>query len=125
MKSFRLDRQSVQEFIAEWPWWLVLLPIGLATAWCARSNPWEQIVIPLLLGLAIAPGLLVEIPRRYPTASCSWLLAVGMSCLLIGVTCRMAFPAWQSTTFDLCWLATSFVAILTFLLINRSKKNVV
>lgn len=125
MKSFRLDRDSVEEVIQGWPLFLVIVIIGSAVAWFATAYIWGRILIPLLFGVALGPRIVGQLRQRYPTAKQLWLLSIGMATMLAGVTARMAFPSWQGIAFDLPWLGVAFSSILVFVLVNRGNKDVV
>lgn len=84
-----------------------------------RSDFWG-----LILGVALSPRVAGQLRQRYPTAKHLWLLSIGMTVILLGVTLRMAFPTWQGAGFDLSWLGIAFFSILLFVLINRGNKDV-
>ena len=129
MKSFRLDRDSVVEFLDSWP---ALLVGGLVTgglSYVGMSQPWGRVLGLLLCGVyggfalrAVAAG---RVRRRYPNARWHWLLSVGLATATFGVLTRMAFREVEGSSFDLAWLGVSFGTILAFVIANRHDPDVV
>jgi hypothetical protein len=126
MRSFRLDPDSVTDFLRSWP---VLLLGGLIAAmvvFLGSAYWWTRILLPVLMGVCVGPRLFVgRIREQYPNARHVWLLSIGMMTALVGVVARMAFPAWQGSKFDLTWLGVTFFTILAFVLLNRGDHDVV
>ena len=126
MRSFRLDPDSVTDFLRSWPFVLFGGLLAAAIALISKDYSWARLSIPLLMGICLGPRLFVgRIREQYPTARHQWLLSIGMMTALIGVVLRMAFPTWQGSDFDLTWLGVSFFTILAFVLLNRGNKDVV
>ena len=125
MKSFRLDLASVEELIEGWPVLVISVVGGALAGWLQATYAWARVLIPLFFGLAIGPRIAGRLRQKYPTAKQLWLLSVGVATSLVGVTARMAFPAWQGGGFDLVWVGAAFVFILAFVLVNRANKEVV
>lgn len=125
MKSFRLDHDSVTEFLQSWPVFIAGGLIGSTVVVIGRDQWWSRLFIPLL-GVCLGPRLFVgRMRERYPTARHLWLLSIGTMTALLGVVLRMAFRAWQGTAFDLTWLGVSFFTILAFVVLNRGNKDVI
>ena len=128
MKSFRLDRQSIDEFLSSWPSLLIALAITGGLAYAGWLLPGWRIVLVLFaggyFGYALRGTLTQSIAERYPMARCRGLLAVGMVVLTLGVLARFSFPESQTTPLDAIWLSTAFVCILLFIIINRKDPDV-
>ncbi|HVX13700.1 MAG TPA: hypothetical protein VHC22_21135 [Pirellulales bacterium] len=125
MKSFRLERRSVEEFVEGWPVFAISIVGGVLLGWLQATYPLARVFIPLSFGFAFGPRMVGQLRHKYPTAKQLWLLSVGFTTCLVGVAARMAFPAWQGGRFDLVWVITAFVFILAFVLVNRGNKEVV
>jgi len=126
MRTFRLDPDSVRDFVTSWPLVLACTAVGSAIAMLATTHHWGRILIPVLFGIALGPRLVDgQLREKYPTAKHLWLLSIGLMTSLIGIIARMAFPGWQGTGFDLTWLGTAFFSILAFVLVNHRNKDVV
>jgi hypothetical protein len=129
MKSFRLDPDSVTEFLDSWP----ALAIGSILAglsfYFGMTHHWGLVCAVLLCGTY--GGYLLRgvgarrLQEKYPGARWIWLLMAGMMTAVLGVGTGMAFPQVHGTAFDKAWLAMSFFSILIFVLINRKNKSVI
>ncbi len=129
MRSFRLDTDSVVDFLDSWPAVVIGILLASLSAWLGITHLWGRAVAVLLC--AMYGGFLVRgvasqrLREQYPGARWVWLLAAGLTTIAVGVAARMAFQTIQSSTFDLAWLGASFFLILAFVLANRKDKNVV
>ena len=125
MRSFRLDPDSINDFVKCWPWILFWALVGCAIGIFCTAYLWGRILIPIVFGIALGPRLFDgHIQKRYPTAFCVWLVSLGLMTCLVGVTLRMSFPHWQGTGFDTAWLGVAFISILAFVLLNRENSDV-
>lgn len=126
MRSFRLDPDSVAEFVRSWPVVLIGALTGSAIAFFGRDLWCIRFLLPILMGVCLGPRLFVgRISERYPTARHPWLVSIGLTTALLGVVLRMAVPTWRGMAFDLTWLGVSFFSILAFVLLNRGNDDVV
>ena len=129
MKSFRLDTDSVVDFLDAWPAVVIGILLASLSAWLGITHLWGRAVAVLLC--AIYGGFLVRgvfcqrLREQYPGARWVWLLAAGLTTIAVGLAVRMALPTFQSPAFDLACLGDSFFLILAFVLANRKDKNVV
>ena len=128
MKSFRLDRESVSDFIESWP---VLVASVALCVWLGSvgwSNATWRILLVMYAGAYfgyIGRGRLSEnLRERYPNARWTGLLSIGLSVMTLGVLARMALPAAQGGLLDIAWLSLSFLCILTFVVMNRRDPDV-
>ena len=129
MKSFRLEGDSVAEFLDSWPSWSIGALLAVAFVYIGIGHPWGRVAGVVLCGVYggyLLRGVASErLRKRYPNAQRHWLLSIGMATLTLGVATRMAFPRVQGSSFDLAWLGVSFGSILAFVLVNRHDEDVV
>jgi len=129
MKSFRLDRDSVAEFLDSWPTLLIGGLLVGALVYIGFRHPWGWVAGLLLCGVygvcALRGVVSDRLRKRYPNARFHWLLSIGMATATIGVFTRMAFRQVQGSSFDLAWLGASFCSILAFVVANRKDEDVV
>ena len=128
MKSFRLDRQSVTDFLQSWP--LIVVSIGVSV-WLGYLGWYDAVwrvslvvFAGLYFGWVFRGSLSQSLKERYPNARWIGLLSIGMVVATSGVVLRMAFPATQGGLLDIVWLSISFVCLLTFVVINRRDPDV-
>ena len=128
MKSFRLDRESVADFIESWP--VIFASVALCV-WLGYLGWFDAVWrVSLVLfagayfGYVIRGRLLQNLRSQYPNARWIGLLSIGFVVATLGVVARMAFPATQGGLLDIVWLSLSFVCILIFVVINRRDPDV-
>jgi hypothetical protein len=128
MKSFRLDADSVAEFLDSW---LALLVGGLLVGtlvYVGIRHPWGRVAGVLLGGIhggyALRGVASARLRKQYPNARWHWLLSIGMATFTLGFATRMAGPQVQGLAFDLAWLGVSFCSILAFVVANRRDPDV-
>ena len=129
MRSFRLDSDSVVEFLDAWPAFVIGAIMVCLTFYLGISHLAVRVIGVLLCGACggyMLRGVTAQrLREKYPEARWTWLLSVGLTTLGVGVGTRMAFPQTQGAAFDLSWLGVSFFSILVFVLANRKDKNVI
>jgi len=129
MKSFRLSRESISEFSESWPILLAGAAITLGLLYLGWFKPFWRIFLVLFAGAYFGCVLRGRFHRRlaaqYPNARFVPVLSIGLLVFTGGVICRMALPAIQGGSFDIVWLAVSFVCILAFVILNRHDPDVV
>lgn len=128
MKSFRLDRESVGDFIQSWPIILIALALTGLLAYLGWLDAAWRVCLVLFAGAYfgyVLRGMLSQnLREHYPNARWIGLLSVGLVVATFGGTVRMAFPATQGGLVDIVWLSMSFVCILAFVVINRRDPDV-
>jgi hypothetical protein len=128
MKSFRLDRESVNDFVESWPIIFVALAVTGLFGYLGWLDAFWRVCLVLIAGAYfgyVLRGMLTQnLMARYPNARWIGLLSVGLVVAALGVFVRMAFPATQGDAVDIAWLSLSFVCILTFIVINRRDPDV-
>ena len=128
MKSFRLDRDSVDEFLSSWPVLLIAVALSIWLAWLGWGHwVWRGtavVVAGAYLGYVFRGRLAESVREKYPHAKAPLLLSIGLVTLTLGVLVRMTFPAVQTGPLDLTWLAVAFCCILAFVVINRGDPDV-
>ena len=128
MKSFRLDRDSISDFIESWPIIVVSFALSVWLGYLGWFDPFWRVFLVLYAGAYfgyVVRGMLSQNLREgYPNARCILLLSVGLVVASLDVVARMAFPAAQGSLLDIVWLSISFVCILTFVVINRRDPDV-
>jgi hypothetical protein len=129
MKSFRLDRDSVTEFLDSWPSLLVGALLAGAFVYVGLTHVWGVVAGVVLCGVYggyLLRGVAADRLREtYPNARWHGLLSVGMATMTLGVAARMAFPQVQGGVLDLAWLGVSFSSILAFVVANRHDGDVI
>jgi hypothetical protein len=129
MRSFRLDPDSVTELFNSWPAFVIAPLLVCLFAYLGITHLWGRVCAVFMCGIfggSILRGVTAHRFReQYPGARWFWLLTVGQTSLVVGVTTMLAFPHSLGTPLDLAWLGMSFFSILLFVLINRKNRNVV
>ena len=128
-RSFRLDPDSVTEFLDSWPALLIGALVACLSVYLGMTHLWGRIFAVFLFGTYggfLLRGVAGErLREQYPGARWVWLLSVGFTTLVVGVATGMAFPETRGSAFDRAWLGVAFFSILAFVLANRKNKNVV
>src|SRR5437867_6288552 len=97
MKSFRLDRESVGDFIESWPIIVVSVALSLLLAYLGWLDAVWRIFLVLFAGAYfgyVLRGMLSQnLKERYPNARWIGLLSVGLVVATLGVVVRTAFAA--------------------------------
>ncbi len=125
MKSFRLDPDSNDELVREWPSFVLAILGVLIINGISAFYPSVKTIIPVLLGIALGWGMTGRLRKRFPTARSIWLLSIGMTTCVAGVVITMINPSWIGGTYYLTWLGIAFFSILIFAILNRGNKDVV
>ena len=128
MKSFRLDRESVTDFMESWPVLVASVALCVWLGYVGWSNVVWRVVLVLYagayFGYVVRGRLFGNLRERYPNARWIGLLSVGLSVMTLGVVARMAFRETQGGLLDMVWLSLSFICIFTFVVANRRDPDV-
>src|SRR5688572_25315925 len=128
MKSFRLDRESVNGFVESWPIIFIAVAVTCLFGYFGWLDAFWRVCFVLFAGAYfgyVFRGMLTQnLSERYPNARSIGLVSVGLVAAALGVFVRMTFPDTQGGVVDIVWLSLSFVCILTFVVINRRDPDV-
>lgn len=128
MKSFRIDRDSVDTFLASWPIFIAAIALAACIVWFGWVHWWWRVTAVTVAGLYIVyvmrGHLAALIHKKYPHAKAPLLLSIGFVAMTLGLLVRMTFPKLQGGWLDLTWIAVAFCSILAFVVINRGDPDV-
>ena len=129
MESFRLDPDSVAEFLRIWPALAVVAVLSGLAAYFGILHPVVRVSEVVSLGVFgghVFQGVAAQRLRdQYPGARGIWLLSVGATALVVGGASHVIFPDARVPAFELSWCGVAFFTILAFALVNRNNKHVI
>jgi hypothetical protein len=128
VNSFKLDTESVREFLKYWPLHILIFLMLLTQAFFGVFNVAVAMtlnhVYGLYLGFIFRGQFHESLREKYPHARYMLLLSAGIGIATMAVLLRMIYPQLQGTVFDGCWTIVSFMLILSFVVINHKDKDV-